>query len=63
MKVLRDIEQAVAFDDDRGGRVEHLIVEGFVKKDGDLYELTPSGEKALLENGAEVFEAPKNAVP
>jgi hypothetical protein len=39
--------QSAAFVDDVHGEVEKLIVEGYVLKDGDLYELTPRGEKIL----------------
>lgn len=50
--VLCDITQSVAFADDLHGEVEKLIVEGYVLKDGDLYELTPKGEKVLADRGA-----------
>jgi hypothetical protein len=26
-------------------------VEGYVEKNGDLFQLTPKGEKCLLDNG------------
>ena len=41
--VLRDIAQSIAFADDMQGEVDTLIKEGYVSKDGDLYELTPQG--------------------
>jgi len=47
---LREIEEAIAFDDDK--RAAPLVIEGYVEKIGDLYQLTPKGEKALLDNGA-----------
>jgi len=50
--VLCDIGQSIAFADDLHGQVEKLIVEGYVLKDGDLYELTPKGEKVLADRGA-----------
>ena len=50
--ILRDISQSIAFADDRHGEVEHLIVEGYVMKDGDLYELTAKGEKAVENHAA-----------
>ena len=28
-----------------------VVLEGYVQKDGDLFELTPKGEKAVLDNG------------
>jgi hypothetical protein len=34
------------------GEVDRLIREGYVAKDGDLYELTPKAEKVLSERGA-----------
>ena len=49
LAVLRDIDSAVAFDDD--SKVVALVLEGYVQKDGDLFELTPKGEKAVLDNG------------
>jgi predicted transcriptional regulator len=36
--------------------VDKLVIEGYVEKDGDLYQLTPKGEKALLDNGARINE-------
>ena len=50
--ILCDIGQAVAFADDRQGEVAHLIVEGYVQKDGDLFKLTPKGEAAVVDHGA-----------
>jgi hypothetical protein len=47
LAVLRDIAQLIAFADDMKGEVDRLIKEGYVSKDGDLYELTPKAEKAL----------------
>jgi hypothetical protein len=52
LDLLRDIEGALAFDDDRHGMTLELVLSGHLKKVGDLYELTPAGEKALLDNGA-----------
>jgi hypothetical protein len=49
LTILRDIDNAVAFDDDASAM--ELVLEGYVQKDGDLYELTPKGEKAVLDNG------------
>ncbi len=50
--VLCDIAQSIAFADDVQGEVDRLIKEGYVAKDGDLYELTPKAEKVLSERGA-----------
>jgi hypothetical protein len=51
--ILRDISQSIAFADDREGQVEQLIVEGYVMKDGDLYELTAKGLKAVEDHPTE----------
>jgi hypothetical protein len=55
--VLYDIGQSVAFADDLYGEVDKLIVDGYVLKDGDLYVLTPKGEKVLADRGAGLNEA------
>jgi hypothetical protein len=55
--VLCDIGQSIAFADDLHGEVDILIREGYVTKDGDLYELTPKAEKILLDRGAGLNEA------
>ena len=52
--LLRDIAQSVAFADDRHGEVEKLVIEGYVLKDGDLYDLTPKGLMVLEEWGASI---------
>jgi predicted transcriptional regulator len=50
--ILCNIGQSIAFADDKHGQVEKLIVEGYVMKDGDLYELTPKGLKVVEEHAA-----------
>jgi predicted transcriptional regulator len=50
--ILWNIGQSIAFADDKHGQVEELIVEGYVMKDGDLYELTPKGLKMVEEHAA-----------
>jgi hypothetical protein len=57
MAVLCDIAQSIAFADDRQGEVDRLIKEGYITKDGDLYELTPKAEKVLADRGAGLNEA------
>jgi hypothetical protein len=52
LAVLRDIAQSIAFADDIKGEVDRLIKEGYVSKDGDLYELTPKAEKALTDRSS-----------
>jgi len=55
--VLCDIAQSIAFADDMQGEVDRLILEGYVAKDGDLYELTPKAQKLLADRGAGLNEA------
>ena len=55
--VLCDIAQSTAFADDKRGEVDRLITEGYVAKDGDLYELTPKAQKMLSDRGAGLNEA------
>jgi len=51
LSLLREIQAAVAFDGDRQGIADQLVISGHLKKVGDLYELTPDGEMAVLANG------------
>jgi predicted transcriptional regulator len=57
--ILCNIGQSIAFADDKHGQVEKLIVEGYVMKDGDLYELTPKGLKVVEEHAA-LFSAQRS---
>ena len=41
--VLCEISQSVAFSDDRHGLVQQLLIDGYVIKNGDLYELSAQG--------------------
>jgi predicted transcriptional regulator len=52
ISILRDIGQSIAFDGDKCGEVNELVLEGLVIKDGDLYELTPKGLKYIEDLGA-----------
>jgi hypothetical protein len=54
--IISDIGQSIAFSDDKQGQVDDLIIEGYVVKNGDLYELTPKGEKVLTDQAATVAE-------
>ncbi|MDB5505315.1 MAG: hypothetical protein JWR89_5217 [Tardiphaga sp.] len=54
LATLRDVDNSVAFDDD--AKVGPLVMDGYVEKDGDLFRLTPKGEKILLDNGAALVE-------
>jgi hypothetical protein len=52
VSVLCDIAQSVPLAGDRRAEVDRLVKEGYVAKDGDLYELTPKAEKILSDRGA-----------
>ncbi len=52
LAILRDISQSVAFADDRQGKVGQLIADGYVMKDGDLFELTAKGVTAVEEHAS-----------
>ncbi|MGY8638707.1 hypothetical protein RAD15_40200 [Bradyrhizobium sp. 14AA] len=52
LSILRDISLSVAFADDRQGKMGQLIAEGYVMKDGDLFELTAKGATAVEEHAA-----------
>jgi hypothetical protein len=52
LSILRDISQSVAFADDRQGKMGQLIADGYVMKDGDLFELTAKGIAAVEEHSA-----------
>lgn len=56
LAILKEIDNSVAFAGDADNEVDTLVIEGYVEKDGDLYQLTPKGEKALLDNGARINE-------
>ena len=56
LSILRDISQSVAFADDRQGKMGQLITDGYVMKDGDLFELTAKGISALEEHAAALSE-------
>jgi hypothetical protein len=55
--VLCDIAQSVVLAGNRRVEVDRLMNEGYLAKDGDLYELTPKAEKALSDRGAGLNEA------
>jgi hypothetical protein len=55
--ILCDVGQSIAFADDRDAELKKLIAEGYVRKDGESYELTPKGEKELADRGAGLNEA------
>jgi hypothetical protein len=57
LSILKDISQSIAFADERHGEVEELIIEGYVMKDGDLFELTPKGVTAIEDHAAALADA------
>ena len=56
LAILKQINSSIAFAGDDRGQVNKLVIEGYVQKAGDLYQLTAIGEKALLDNRARVDE-------
>ena len=56
LAILKQINSSIAFDGDDRGEADNLVIEGYVQKDGDLYQLTAIGEKALLDNRTRVDE-------
>ena len=50
--ILCDIGQASSFDEEKKGEVLSLVIRGYVEKDGDLFKVTPRGEKVLTDRGA-----------
>ena len=56
LAILKQINDSIAFDGDDRGEADKLVIEGYVQKDGDLYQLTAIGEKALLDNRTRVDE-------
>ena len=55
--VLCDIHQASSFDAKKKAEVLNLIVRGYAEKDGDLFRVTPRGEKVLSDRGAGLNES------
>jgi len=55
--ILCDIQQSVAFAEDKQGHIEKLIIDGYVLKNGDIYQLTSKGEKVVEDRGAGLNEA------
>src|SRR3954465_13298900 len=52
LSILRDTSQSIPFADDRHGKIGELIADGYVMKDGDLFELTAKGVTAVEEHAA-----------
>jgi hypothetical protein len=55
--VLCDIGQASSFDEEKKGEVLNLIVRGYVERDGDLFKITPRGQKVLSDRGVGLNES------
>jgi hypothetical protein len=55
--ILCDIGQASSFDEEKKDAVLKLIVRGYVEKDGDLFKITPRGQKVLSDRGAGLNES------
>jgi hypothetical protein len=55
--ILCDIGQASSFDEKKKGELLDLVVRGYVEKDGDLFKVTPRGEKVLTDRGAGLNES------
>jgi hypothetical protein len=55
--ILCDISQASSFDDEKRSEVLSLIVRGYVERDGDLFKVTPRGQKVLTDRGAGLNES------
>ncbi|MDA9490697.1 MULTISPECIES: hypothetical protein [Bradyrhizobium] len=63
LSILRDICQSIAFADDRQGKMGQLIADGYVMKDGDLFELTAKGITAVEEHAAALGESDATSTP
>lgn len=55
--VLCDIAQSVALAGERRAEVDRLVKDGYVAKDGDLYQLTPKAQQELSDRGAGLNES------
>jgi hypothetical protein len=48
--------QSVAFSDDRQGLVQQLVIDGYVIRNGDLYELSAQGQAAVEDDPGQAQE-------
>jgi hypothetical protein len=55
--ILCDIGQASSFDEEKKREVLSLVARGYVERDGDLFKITPRGEKVLSDRGAGLNES------
>jgi hypothetical protein len=54
--VLCEISQSVAFSDERQGLVQQLVIDSYVIKNGDLYELSPQRQAAVEDHPGQAQE-------
>jgi hypothetical protein len=47
----------IFFDEEKKGDVLSLVVHGYVERDGDLFKITPIGERVLADRGAGLNES------
>jgi hypothetical protein len=52
--ILCDIGQA---SDEKRNEVLNLVVRGYVERDGDLFKITPRGQKVLSDRGEGLNES------
>jgi len=55
--VLCDIGQASSFDEEKKGEALSLVARGYVERDGELFKITPRGEKVLTDRSAGLNES------
>jgi hypothetical protein len=55
--ILCDIGQASSFNDEKQGQVMMMMARGYIERDGDLFKITPLGEKILTDRGAGLNES------
>jgi hypothetical protein len=55
--ILCDIGQASSFNEEKQGQVMMMMARGYIERDGDLFKITPLGEKILTDRGAGLNES------
>jgi hypothetical protein len=55
--ILCDIGQASSFNEEKQGQVMMMMARGYIERDGDLFKITPLGEKVLTDRGAGLNES------
>lgn len=51
LAVLRDIGPASRFSEQKRAAVLEMVARGYIERDGDLFKLTTTGLRALLDKG------------